>query len=89
MKISADEYPNLAAGLEHQKTRLKTMIDGELIGQELVQKGAMHAVQTLLRIGVTEENAKAMLESLSQYGQVISAECRRRGLPVVEHPSGN
>lgn len=58
--------------------------DGAVQAQELVQKGAIHALETLQAIGVTEEHAQAMLTSARELGREITAECKRRGLAIVD-----
>jgi hypothetical protein len=74
---------------ENYKVRLCELTDGEIMAQELCQKGAMHAVQFILRTGVNEERIRAILEGLAQQAQLITAECRRRGLPSVDDPRSN
>lgn len=68
---------------EARHAKIRALDDGALIGTEMVQKGAIHAVRHLLETGVTESNARQTLESLIRLGAHISAECRRRGLPVI------
>lgn len=65
------------------------MDDATLQAQELVQKGAMHVLTVLLRVGCTEANARSMLDSCGEFASKVSAECRRRGLGIVDDPRGN
>lgn len=74
---------------EQLERHLKTLDKAELLAQEITQKSAMHAINTLLRIGCTESHARQMLRSLESFGTLISAECRTRGLATVDHPGGN
>jgi hypothetical protein len=89
MKISHERYTTLEAGIMAERERLQTLPDADLIAQELVQKGALHAIETLLRWGVTHSQAEAMKESLTAYASAISEECVRRKLPIVDHPGAN
>jgi len=75
--------------VEQLRAELAKMDSLTLLAQELTQKGALHSLQTLERIGVTAENVALLLNSLQRHGLLISAECKRRGIPVVDHPSGN
>ena len=60
---------------------LRGMDDAQLMAQDLVQQGAVHAVSWLLANGCTEDNAAAMLASLRTNAAAIRAEARRRGKP--------
>lgn len=64
---------------------LKNMDDATLIGQELVQKGAIHALQFLKVEGCTPERLEQMLESTLELAQCVTEEAARRGLPVIEY----
>lgn len=71
------------------RRELASMPDGQLLAQEIVQKGAMHVLTFLLRTGpVSEERVREVLEGLACQAQWISAEVRRRGLPTVDDPRG-
>lgn len=63
---------------------MRAMDDATLQAQELVQKGAIHALTELVQMGISPENVNAMLESLEKLGAIVSAECKRRGLAVVD-----
>jgi hypothetical protein len=78
---------DMLRGPDELRAELRKMDDGGVLAQELVQKGAMHAVRFL-----SEELAggsdmagilKQMRESLRQSAMVVSEECARRGLPVI------
>ncbi len=60
---------------------LRAMADEQLLAQQFVQQGAVHALSTLLKIGCTESNAVDMLASLRQNAQQIRNEAERRGKP--------
>ena len=60
-----------------------TMPDEELLGQILVQQGAINAVSWLLVEGCTEQTAAAMLASLRRCAQLVREEARRRGKPEL------
>ena len=68
---------------------VKTMHDGELQAQELVQKGAMHALTQLKLNGISAANVEDMLRSLSSMAVIISIEVRKRGLLSIDHPAGS
>lgn len=63
---------------------MRALDNATLQAQELVQKGAIHALRELQAMGITEQNVTAMLESLERLGKIVSAEVRRRGLAVVD-----
>ena len=58
---------------------LRAMEDSHLLGQNLVQQGAIHAVSFLLANGCNEETATEMLASLRSNAQAIRTEAARRG----------
>lgn len=62
---------------------LQAMEDSQLLAQDFVQQGAIHAVGHLLAIGVTEANAAEMLRSLRYNAQAVRAEAARRGKPEL------
>lgn len=68
----------------HVERDLKAMPDHHLQAQEICQKSAQHALLELQKIGVTEENVRRMLASLTDLGEIITAECERRGLTTVQ-----
>lgn len=68
----------------HIERDMRALDNATLQAQELVQKGAMHALRELQLMGVTQENVRLMLESLERCGKIVTAEVRRRGLSVVE-----
>ncbi|MCD6674870.1 MAG: hypothetical protein LT106_18710 [Burkholderiaceae bacterium] len=59
--------------------QLRDLDDQQLIAQELVQQGAVHAVSFLLAHGCTKAVAEDMLESLRGNAAAIRAEIGRRG----------
>ena len=62
---------------------LKAMDDSQLLAQDFVQQGAIHAIGHLLAIGATEANAAEMLRSLRSNAQAVRAEAARRGKPEL------
>lgn len=68
----------------HVERDMRTMDDATLQAQELVQKGAIHALRELVAMGISQENVNAMLDSLEKLGRIVSAEVKRRGLAVVD-----
>lgn len=65
------------------RREIGSMPDEQLLAQNLVQQGAVHAVSWLMANGCTEENATAMLASLRTNAQLIREEARRRGRPEL------
>lgn len=58
---------------------LRMMTDEQLLAQDLVQQGAVHALSTLLKSGCTEAMATDMLQSLRGNAKRIRDEAARRG----------
>ena len=78
---------NMAAqGEDAFRDFLRGLDDGCLLGQELCQKGAMHAIRFLLdqRAGKIYSTAKAMEADLARCAMMISEECASRGLPIIQ-----
>lgn len=65
------------------KEGLPLMADEELIAQDLVQQGAIHAVSYMLSNGCTEDIATMMLKSLRENATMIREEAVRRGKPSI------
>jgi hypothetical protein len=61
--------------------QIRAMQDDQLLAQQFVQQGAVHALSTLLKIGCTESNVAQMLASLRQNATLIREETKRRGKP--------
>lgn len=66
------------------KDELKKMTDGEIIAQEIVQKGAVYALRRLLTDGCTPERCSELLDQASRLALHIQDECRKRGVPTVD-----
>lgn len=62
---------------------LALMADEELIAQDLVQQGAIHAISFLMTKGCNEETASQMLKSLRENSQLLRVEAGRRGSPSL------
>lgn len=60
-----------AKGASSFVKEIRAMQDGQLLAQQFVQQGAVHALSTLLKIGCTESNVVDMLDSLRQNAQHI------------------
>lgn len=65
------------------KAEIRSMPDSQLIAQDLVQQGAVHAVSFLMRHGCTEQAAADMLASLRENARLIREEAARRGRPQL------
>ena len=70
-------------GMRAYAEQLQAMPDEQLIAQELVQQGAVHALSHLLKLGCTEATVQAMLASLRENAQRIRDEASRRGKPSL------
>jgi hypothetical protein len=66
--------------------KLERSTDGEVLAQELVQKGGMDALHTLIRRGCNEFEARAMLRDLGTMAETISAELVKRGMTPLADP---
>jgi hypothetical protein len=64
---------------EGLRTTLEAMDEPELVAQQIVQQGAMHALTTLLAHGCFEQTAQDMLASLRSNMLVIEAVARDKG----------
>lgn len=62
---------------------LRSMPDSQLLAQDAVQQGAVHALSTLLANGCTEDRATHMLASLRSMAALIREEAARRGRPSL------
>lgn len=65
--------------LAQKQEALKSADDSELVGHEIVQRGAINALETLAQRGVTRENVQAMLRGLREnlaYIEALRAEKR-------------
>lgn len=62
---------------------LRGMEDCQLLAQNFVQQGAIHAISFLLSNGCSEETAAEMLASLRSNAAAIRAEAKRRGKPQL------
>lgn len=65
------------------RTLFKDMDEAQLLAQDLVQQGAVHAISFLLSNGCNEETATAMLASLRENARLIREEAQRRGKPSL------
>ena len=78
------------AHIEHEtgdlRATLEPMDEPELMAQQIVQRGAMHALETLVEIGCTEQNAQDMLASLRSNMLVIEAVARDKGFTRLFAP---
>ena len=59
------------------------MTDQELVAQDLVQQGAIHAISFLLSNGCDEVTARGMLASLRENARLIREEARVRGKALL------
>lgn len=65
---------------EQKRQQLASLEYHDLLAQDLVQQGAVHALSTLLTIGCDEQNAIEMMASLRFSAQLIRDEFNKRGL---------
>ncbi|WP_428146010.1 hypothetical protein [Delftia acidovorans] len=62
---------------------LQSMDRSELMAQQLVQRGAEHALQELQRLGVTPEHCAAMLASSREGLMLIHEVAASRGIALM------
>ena len=55
------------------------------MAQQLVQRGAEHALQTLLEIGATAENCQAMLDSTRHGLITIHEVAHAKGIQLIDY----
>lgn len=70
-------------GQQDFKAGMPGMADEELLAQDLVQQGAIHAVSYLLTNGCNEETATMMLKSLRENAKLLRVEADHRGKPSL------
>lgn len=71
------------AALAAWRESLQSMGRTELMAQQLVQRGAEHALKELQRIGVTPEHCAAMLTSSREGLMLIHKVAAARGIVLV------
>jgi|GEM_PF-2696574 len=67
------------------RASMRKMDRAELLGQQLVQRGAEHALAELQRIGVTTKNCADMLASLREGLLEIHAVAAERGIALADY----
>lgn len=81
------EIINMGSDPVGLRKSLEEMDRACLIAQQLVQRGAIHAIDALIAAGVTAENAVAMKESLANYLMVIHEVANRKGIILIDYQS--
>lgn len=71
------------AALNAWRKSMQTMDRSELMAQQMVQRGAEHALQELQRLGVTPDNCAAMLVSLREGLMLIHEVAAARGIVLM------
>lgn len=69
------------------KASMQTMTRAELMAQQLVQRGAEHALAALQGFGVTAENCASMLSSTREGLFAIHEVANARGIDLVSYRS--
>lgn len=64
---------------EELRAHLMTLDEPSLLGQQLVQQGAIHALSTLLANGGSATIARGMLDSLQRNMEVVAAVAQAKG----------
>lgn len=67
------------------KASMHTMTPGELMAQQLVQRGAEHALAALQNFGVTAENCASMLTSTRDGLFAIHEVANARGIQLMSY----
>lgn len=70
---------------EEQLAIFRDMDKGSLVGQQLVQRGAIDAIEALIEMGVTGENAQAMLDGLREGLMNLHEVANGRGVQLVSY----
>ena len=71
--------------LAQWRDSLKSMSRSELLTQQLVQRGAEHALENLQKIGITPENCSAMLAGVQEGLMEIHAAAIARGFGFLDY----
>lgn len=69
--------------VEQFKQQLAQMDDATLLAQELVQKGALHALEHIIEIGAREESVQEMHENVIEISHFVSDELQKRAMATV------
>jgi hypothetical protein len=76
----ADEHVRLRDVIDQElRAHCMTLGEPELLGQQLVQQGARHAVSTLLANGCSSAFARGMLDSLRRNAEIIAEVAESKG----------
>jgi hypothetical protein len=67
------------------RASMRRMDRAELIAQQLVQRGAEHALAELQKVGATQDNCTAMLASIREALIEVHAAASERGIPLVDY----
>lgn len=67
------------------RTSMRQMDQAELMAQQLVQRGAEHALAELQKVGATPKNCAAMLISIREALIEIHAAANERGIQLVSY----
>lgn len=71
--------------LANWRASMRDMGHAELMAQQLVQRGAEHALTELQKLGATPENCAAMLASIREGLIEVHAAAFERGIPLVSY----
>jgi len=71
--------------LAEWRASMRGMDRAELVAQQLVQRGAEHAIAALQRLGPTTENCAAMLASIREALIEVHAAANERGIPLLDY----
>lgn len=71
--------------LAEWRASMRSMDHAELMAQQLVQRGAEHALAELQKVGATPENCAAMLASIREGLIEVHAVATQRGIPLVDY----
>ena len=63
--------------------KFESMSRGELLGQQLVQRGAENALVELQKLGVTAKNCQNMLDSLRHALMTLEEAAAKRGIILI------
>lgn len=75
--------------LAEWKASMQTMDRADLIAQQLVQRGAEHALASLQQAGVTPENNASMLATVREGLIAIHEVAHARGIQLLDYSEPN
>jgi len=83
--VATIDVLNTAEAWSAWTKEMRGMSSAELIAQQLVQRGAEHALAELMKAGATPERCEAMLASVRNGLHEIHVAAHERGITLVSY----